>query len=150
MAGPALVPKSPSCKQIVDEYGEVDRKLRLWQPQQNPHQARHAELEGIILNWAADEPANQSKVISGLAYQVEISAKGMRSNFTTEAQTKAYHLLKKMDGVDLMRFFSVTQAEAKTYLGKAFLDANVPKLQTGSRTVSIVPRVEAVAAKKAA
>jgi hypothetical protein len=128
----------------------VDRKLRLWQPQQNPHQARHAELEAIILSWARDEPANRSKVVSGLAYQVEISARGMRSDFTAEAQAKAHQLLNKIPGLDVVQFFSVTQAVAKTYLGQAFLDTNVPKLQIGPRKVNIVPRVEAVAAKKAA
>jgi hypothetical protein len=149
MAGPVLVPKSPSRKQIVDEYGEVDRKLRLWQPQQNPHQARHAELEAIILSWAADEPAYQSKVVSGLAYQVEVSARGMRSTFTPAAQAKAYELLKHAK-VPLMQFFSLTLAEAKAHLGPEFVLTNIPKLQTGPRSVNVVPRVEAAATKKVA
>jgi hypothetical protein len=149
MAKPVLVPKSLTRKQVVDEYGEVDRKLRLWQPQQNPHQARHAELEAIILSWADDEPAHQSKVVSGSAYQVEVSARGMRSTFTPAAQAKAYELLKHAK-VPLMQFFSLTLAEAKAHLGPEFVLTNVPKLQIGPRSVSVVPRVEAVAAKKAA
>ena len=137
----------PKRQAKIDEFGECDRQLRLWKPQTNPHRARYDELEAEILSWSASDPAENSTVLSGRAYQVEISARGFQSYFSPAAQLLAFTLLKKIKGLDLMQFFSITLSEAKTHLGKAFLVENVPKLQTGARTVSVVPRVEAMPAK---
>ena len=146
MEPPVLVPKPLSAaarKQIVDEFGECDRKLRLWAPQRNPHQARHDELEAEILSWSKDDAADQSQIICGKVYQVEVSARGFKRTFTAAAQAKAFELLKKVQGLDLMQFFSITLAGAKAHLGNAFLEENVPSLQTGPRTVGVVPRAQA-------
>jgi hypothetical protein len=134
---------NPKRQAIIDEFGECDRQVRLWKPQTNPHRARFDELEAEILSWAADDAPDKSTLLSGSSYQVEISARGFKSEFGRGAQLKAYTLLKKIKGLDLMQFFTVTLAEAKFHLGGAFVKDNVPKLQTGPRAVNVVPRVEA-------
>lgn len=142
MGKPALV---PTREQIVDEFGELDRLLRLWEPQVNPHQARHAELEATILGWYETAPATESVVIVGRAYQLEVSARGFKRPFTEPAKLKAFRLLKKVKDLDVMQFFSVSLADVKTYLGQAFLDQNVPRVQTGARQLNVVPLLKAPA-----
>jgi hypothetical protein len=138
----------PKRQAKIDEFGECDRQLRLWKPQTNPHQARYDELEKEILSWAADDPAEKSTLLAGRRYEVEITARGFKSDFTAAAQLLAYQLLTKIKGLDMMQFFSVTLAEAKFHLGSAFVKENVPKLQTGARTLNVVPRAEASPAAK--
>jgi hypothetical protein len=150
MGRPTLVSPAATREQIIDEYGEVDRQLRLWEPQMNPHQARHDELEARILAWATNEPADQETVVSGRAYQVEITARGLKSQFTREVKIKAYKLLKKVPNLDLMQFVSIPLGDLKAHLGKGFIEANIPKLRTGGRTVNVVPRMEAVPCTKRA
>jgi hypothetical protein len=138
---------NPKRQAVIDEFGEVDRQVRLWKPQTNPHRARFDELEAEILSWAAEDAAEKSTLLSGSRYQVEISARGFKREFGRPAQLKAYTLLKKIKGLDVMQFFTVTLAEAKFHLGGAFVKQNVPKLQTGPRSVNVVPRLEAIPGK---
>jgi hypothetical protein len=153
MSSPLIVvPKagSPLRIQLIDEFGELDRKLRLWQPQANPYIERHAELEAQIQSWAEGKPANKSVVESGLKYQIEISAQGNKRPFSDAARLAAYQACKRIKGLDLFRFFSITQADVKAHLGKAWLDKYLPLLAIGTRTVSVVPLVEAKPASRKA
>ncbi len=141
---------SPAKQAKIDEYGECDRQLRLWTPTVNPYQAKHDELEAEILGWKADLPANESAVLSGKAYQVEISPRGFQRTFTEIAQGLAFELFKKIEGLPLTQFLSITLADARRLLGQPWLDSHAPRLQTGPRSVTVVPRAEAVPARKAA
>jgi hypothetical protein len=127
----------------IDRYGECDRKRRLWKPRTNPYQAECDELELEILGWAANDPPNKSTVLAGKRYQVEITVRGWQHKFSDEAKASAYKLLKRIKGLDMLAYFSVTLAEAKVRLGKAWLEANVPKLQTGPRELNVAPLGEA-------
>ncbi len=139
-------------KAKIDEFGECDRQLKRWKPQQNPHQARYDELEKELLGWSAVTTLGvaQSTVLSGKAYDIEVTAQGFKQAFSVAAVADAYRLLQQIKGLDLLQFFAVTLAEAKAHLGKAWLDKWVPKLQIGPRTLKPVPRSEAVAIGKAA
>jgi hypothetical protein len=144
---PSVPRTEPKRQALIDEFGECDRHLRLWKPITNPFAARHAELEAVIIGWAAESAPDESTVLAGKAYEIEISARGFKREFSAAAQLKAYNLLKRIKGIDMMRFFSVTLAEAKALLGDAFLAVNVPKLQTGNRSLRVVPRAEAQPAR---
>ena len=141
---------TPARKSKLDEFGEVDRKLRLWIPTVNPYKLRYDELEAEILSWCPGLPADQSTVLSGRSYDVEVTQQGFRQKFTTEATTEAHRLIHAIKGLNVIQFFSLTLAEAQAHLGKDWLERWVPKLQTGPRSLKPVPRAEAVAMKKAA
>jgi hypothetical protein len=144
-----LVPRDRQAK--IDRFGEVDRCLNLWQPQANPHLDEHQRLKAEILSWADSDPAEKSTVLSGRSYQVEITARGFQRKFSAEANALAHRLLSAIKGLDLMQFFSITLGDAKTHLGKPWLEKHVPKQQTGPRTVNVVPLAEAkVLAKRVA
>jgi hypothetical protein len=140
----------PNRQVKIDRFGEVDRQLRLWQPQINPHAAEHEELEAEILSWSAEAAPEKSSVHTGKAYQVEITARGFQRPFSEAANEAAYKLLRKIKGLSMMSFFSVTLAEAKFHLGKDWTKTNVPKRQTGPRSVNVVPIGQAVEIRKAA
>lgn len=140
---------SPARQAQIDRYGEVDRRRNLWKPRINPYQAECEELEAEFLTWATDTPANQSTVMVGQKYQVEITARGFQQKFSEAANAAAYKLLRRIKGLDMMQYFSVTLAEAKVRLGKAWLEKNVPKLQTGPRDVNVVPLSQAMKGKAA-
>jgi hypothetical protein len=135
---------SPAKQATIDKFGECDRKLRLWLPTVNPYQAEHDKLEAEILSWSIDLAADQSDVVSGKSYQAEVSARGFQRTFTREAEAAVFDALKKIQGLSLAQFFSITLADVKAHLGKPFLEQHVPQRQTGPRKVTVVPRAEAV------
>lgn len=145
---PLQVTLTPARKAKLDEFGECDRQLKLWKPQSNPHRERYDELEAEILSWCPDLAADKSTVLSGRAYDIEVTEQGLQQKFSEEATAEAYRLLQAIKGLNLLQFFSVTLAEAKAHLGKAWMEKWVPKRQTGARSLKAVPRAEAV--KKAA
>ncbi len=144
---------TPARKAKLDEFGECDRQLRLWKPQANPYKARYDELEAEILGWYADPKDladDKSIVISGKSYDIEVTERSFQQKFTGLALADAYQLLQQIKSLDMLRFFSLTLAEAKALLGKPWLEKWVPKLRTGARSLKPVPRAEAAQAKKAA
>ncbi len=151
MASPSKVKTiqpDPQRQVTIDRFGEVDRLLRLWKPEINPHQAEYDKLEAEILGWAGGAKPETSTVLTGKAYRVTISARGFKSDFSAAAQTAAYGLLQKIKGLDLMQFFSLTITQAKFYLGTDWVKEHVPKRQTGERSVEVVSIVKAISGKR--
>lgn len=147
---PTITRPSPAKQAKIDEFGECDRKLRLWLPTVNPYQAEHDKLEAEILSWSTGLAADESETLVSKAYQVEVSARGFQHPITDVAKALAFELLKKIQGLSLMQFFSITLAQAKAHLGQAWLDEHVPEQQTGPRKLTVVPRAEAVSLKRVA
>ena len=144
---------TPARKAKLDEFGEVDRKLKKWIPTVNPYKAQHDKLEQEILSWYADPKdlaADQSTVASGKAYDVEVTPQTFQQKFSEAALTDAHRLLNQIKGLNPLQFFSLTLSEAAAHLGKPWLEKWVPKVRTGPRSANPVPRAEAVAPKKAA
>ena len=151
MASPSKVKTiqpDPQRQVTIDRFGEVDRLLRLWEPQENPHQAEYDKLEAEILSWAGGAKPETSTVLTGKAYRVKITARGFKSEFSAAAHAIAYDLLQKIDGLDLMQFFSLTITQAKFYLGGEWVKANIPKKQIGERSVEVVSIVKAISGKR--
>jgi hypothetical protein len=143
---------SPAKQATIDAYGECDRQLKLWKPQGNPHKPEHDRLEAEILGWETDLAADKSDVLLGKLYEVKVSERGFQRTFTEVAQGLAFGLFQKIEGLPLTQFLSITLADAKRLLGQPWLDVHAPRLQTGPRAVTVVPRAEAaaVATRKAA
>jgi hypothetical protein len=60
---------TPDERTIVDEYGEIRRKIAEFKPVPD----RGTVLAGIIQGWFADLPAAEGSIADGYRYQVHIS-----------------------------------------------------------------------------
>lgn len=132
--------RKASRAQVVDEYGEVERKMLLWKPPAapvNPHVARYVELQAEILSWQADLPADQGAIARGKAYLVQVSARGFKSIVTTAAKHLAFETIKAAGG-DPFVHFDVTIADMRAQCGAEFVKTNIPKVQTGPRALTVV------------
>jgi hypothetical protein len=138
--------------QIVDEFGEIERKMLLWRPPAtpvNPYADRHAELEAEIRSWHDDLAGELGAVVRGKLYQVAVSARGFRSTVSAAAKRAAFSLIEGAGKLDPFEFFDITIADMKAHCGAEFVKANIPKLQVGPRTLSVVA-AQPVTAKKVA
>ena len=137
---------------IIDEYGEVDRLAKLWQPQVNPHLKRKAELQSIIEGWYVDHPADQTALEQGREYQLEVSERHNQRELTEAARQKAFYKFQrlrtattagKISRFPVFSVFSVTLADIKKHLGEACLDQIAPSARTGPRTYKVVAKAAA-------
>jgi len=142
-------PQSAARQAIVDEFGEVDRKVKLWTPAVNPHLQRRAELQAVIESWYTDYAAGLSDVQQGKLYQLEVSPKQWQQTLTAATQAKAFSLIKRAKLIDPFTIFTTTLAAIKSQLGQPFLDQNVPKDRSGRRTITVVAKAEPVLTKVA-
>jgi|GEM_PF-2675811 len=142
-------PQSAARQAIVDEYGEVDRKVKLWTPTVNPHLQRRAELQAVIESWYEDYAPGLGGIQQGKQYQVEVSPQQWQQSLTAETQAKAFALIKRAKLIDPFTIFTTTLAALKSHLGQAFLDSHVPRNRTGRRTITVVAKAEPVLAKVA-
>ena len=142
-------PQSAARQAIVDEFGEVDRKVKLWTPSVNPYLQRRAELQAVIESWYTDYAAGLGDVQQGKLYQLEVSPKQWQQTITAATQAKAFQLIKRAKLIDPFTIFTTTLASIKTHLGQAFLDSHVPRNRTGRRTITVVAKAEPVLAKVA-
>jgi len=140
---------------IIDEFGEVDRLMKLWKPQVNPHAKRRTELLAVMESWYVDHPAEEGDLIEGALYQVEVKPRKKHRTMTPAAYKKAFERFRKLvalDGKTPVKFdpftvFSTTLEAIKKHLGKHFLDEIAPEEQTGTRDFIAVAKAPAAAAK---
>jgi hypothetical protein len=124
----------PNPGQLIDEFGELDRRLTLLKPAVD----RHRELKEIIASWYADTPAEKATTASGKLYTVHVAAAG--NERTVFDNKKAFAALKKATG-------SLDAAVAAITIPAKAIDKFIPKelhpqfvseARTGSRKVTAV------------
>lgn len=87
-------PEDQRRKAVIDEYGEVTRRLELCEPDQERAKLLKAEIE----SWDTDRGATEVITHDGHAWQVQFSAR--RNERTVINKPKAFALLKKALGLD--------------------------------------------------
>jgi hypothetical protein len=145
-------PKGRTRVEIADEFGECERKMLLWRPPAppvNPYTARHTELQTELLSLHPDLAGNEGAIVKGKLYQVAISARGFKSVITSAVQRAAFEIISQARAIDVFSIFRASIADMKTHCGAEFVKENIPKEQTGARTVSVVA-IQSVQLKKAA
>jgi hypothetical protein len=130
---------------IIDEYGELSRKVLEFKPTLQKHEA----LKKTIAGWYESLPGEETATAQGKLYSIQV---GMRENRRTITNPKrAFNLLKKALGLE-------KTIETVTIPLKA-LDAHCSVLEqrsilkqerTGPREIIAVARAPVEAAKKAA
>ncbi len=60
---------------LVDEYAEVRKLVKSWQPNVNPHMARFLALGAAIQSWLENLPADQEIVATGYLYDLPLTAR---------------------------------------------------------------------------
>jgi hypothetical protein len=135
--------KSQDRSAIVDEFGELDRRVAEFKPQLKRYEA----LKAQIRTWAEKIPAADSVEYAGTRYTAQLGPREMKR--TVIDKLKAFTILKKVLGL------KGALAVVTIPLEKA-VDAHIPEAQhklivkeerTGSRDITAVAK--AVPAKAA-
>jgi len=120
---------------IIDEFGELERRLKV----QKPERDRHKALEAEIVAWYRDEPAEESFVAEGTLYSVRISARAKkRTIFNLD---KVFRLLGKIKFLSLA---SIPLSAVDRELPDADHSTFLKEERSGSRSVEAVAIVPAL------
>jgi hypothetical protein len=125
----------PNRGQLIDEFGELDRRLALLKPAVD----RHRELKEIIASWYADTPAEKATTASGKLYTVHVAAAG--NERTVFDNKKAFAALKKATGSLDAAVAAITIPLTKAidkFIPKELHPQFVSEARTGSRKVTAV------------
>lgn len=132
MGRPALVsprqsaPVTPSREQLIDEFGELDRRIQDFAPAVR----RHKQLTELIRTWYTDHPAEQPALAEGHVYRIQVSPRTEERSFSLAAKTKIFARLGKAKALEL---FSITLKAVEDALGKGDMESLVSKAHSGTR-----------------
>src|SRR5436305_493416 len=121
MGRPTLVahnlkqPPQPTRQQLIDEFGELDRRIDLFAPTVK----RHKALQETIRSWYVDHPADQPAIALGDVYEVQVSARTEERYFDLKTKIKIFGKLGKAKALEL---FSITLKAVEDALGKGELE----------------------------
>jgi|SRR5665647_136474 len=129
----------PTRQKIVDEFGELDRRM----VEIAPLAKRYKALQETIRGWYPDHPADQPAVAEGGVYRVLVAPRGVERFFSLKAKVKIFGKLGKLKSLEL---FSITLKAVETEFGTPQLDELVSSAPTGSRKLVAVLKTTAVKA----
>lgn len=124
------VPVDRMQRRMVDEYGELDRRMQLTAPDRD----RYDTLKRAIKSWFDGVPPDADGVIEGAVYRLHLSAR------ERERRVKSLRDLAAAIGIE--KFFeiaSVPIGAIEDLLGKTRAAALVTEARTGSRRIKAVP-----------
>lgn len=121
---------------VIDEYGELDRRIQAFEPVRK----RHESLKAQIKSWYDNDPADFEATAEGQLYTVQVSA---RETESTVAMAKAYRELGKER---FLAACSITIKALTEALGTAAALALIRKARTGSRRLKVVAKASPQAA----
>ena len=129
---PATVKLSPEQRTLVDEFGELDRKYRLW----NPDLKRYEALKHIIKPWFRDLPGDQAATAQGTTYTLNVTPCEQES---TPEKKRIYRLLGPKLFLEVAEITQKALKAALETLKKTDqFDQCFTKPRTGSRILSAV------------
>lgn len=160
-ATPMKTPQEATREAIVDLLGEADRKVRLWTPPLNPHQAELERLQAIVDGWYVKHPADKADLVQGKYYQLEVKPRQYQRDVSPAIQAIAFERMRELMVIgpkgkpvpfDVFSVFSTTLAAMTKHLGEVWLDMVAPKKRTGRRDMKLVAKQAPAgcASKKAA
>ena len=125
------VPVDRVQRQMVDEYGELDRRLQM----QAPDVARYDTLKRAIKSWFDAMPADADGVIEGRVYRLHLSAR------ERERRVRSMRDLVGVIGLEkFLELASVPIGALEDLLGKTRAAGLVIEARTGSRRIKAVPK----------
>lgn len=125
--------------QLFDEYGELDRQVKLFKPIADRHEAVR---KAINVRVADRRPAKESFVLSGALYDLQVSARRKESFWKSKAAI--WKLLGGMKGLVHWDVSKDTVKEAAKLSDKQ-VDALRSDDQTGYRNFIVVQRAPVTA-----
>lgn len=134
---------------IVDEYGEVTRRLALCAPDEQMEKLLRDKING----WFENDPREGPLTANGRKWQVQLSAK--RNQRTFSDKKKAFNLLRKRLGFDgLIAVLDIPLGVLDKNASDSERACFLVEERSGSRTLSVVPLgpvdITASAGRKAA
>lgn len=125
------VPVDRAQRQMVDEYGELDRRMQLTAPDV----ARYDVLKRAIKSWFDVMPADADGVLEGRVYRLHLSAR------ERERRVRSMRDLVEVIGLDkLLELANVAIGPLEDLLGKTRAAALITEARTGSRRIKAVPK----------
>src|SRR5262245_43860622 len=121
----------PEQRRMVDEYGELDRRMQLGAPDV----ARYDSLKRAIKSWFDRVPADADGMLEGEVYRLHLSAR------ERERRVRDLRGLIAVIGLDkFLGLVSVPVGPLEDLLGKTRVAALVTDARTGSRRIKAVPK----------
>jgi hypothetical protein len=118
-------------RQMVDEYGELDRRMQLL----SPDAARYDVLKRAIKSWFDRAPADADGIVEGKVYRLHLSAR------ERERRVRSMRDLVGVIGLDkFLELASVPIGVLEDLLGKTRAAGLVTEARTGSRRIKAVPK----------
>jgi hypothetical protein len=125
------VPIGRQEQKLVDEYGELDRRMQLL----SPDCARYDVLKRAIKSWFDGMPADADGIVEGRVYRLHLSAR------ERERRVRSMRDLIGVIGLDkFLELASVPIGALEDLLGKTRAAKLVIEARTGSRRIKAVPK----------
>jgi len=125
------VPVDRLQRKMVDEYGELDRRLQM----QAPDAARYDVLKRAIKSWFDGAPPDADGIVEGRVYRLHLSAR------ERERRVRSMRDLVAVIGLDkFLELASVPIGALEDLLGKTRAAGLVIEARTGSRRIKAVPK----------
>lgn len=125
---------------LIDEYGELDRQYRLWQPHEKRYEALKAEIKG----WYENTPAEMPQVAEGTLYRLSLTA---QQNESTPNLPLLWKKFGKAGFFKLVVIWKTAVAKALAGIGEKSdeeaVEAYFTKGRTGSRRLTAVLKTPA-------
>lgn len=118
-------------RRMVDEYGELDRRMQLL----SPDAARYDGLKRAIKGWFDRVPADSDGIVEGDVYRLHLSAR------ERERRVRSMRDLVDVIGLDkFLELCSVPIGVLEDLLGKTRAAGLIAEARTGSRRIKAVPK----------
>jgi len=128
------VPSDLEQKRMVDEFGELDRLLKL----HSPTLARFETLKKAIKSWVDDAPDDADAVIEGTLYRLHLSQR------EKERRIRDLHEVVERIGLEkALQIASVPLAALQKLMGSAELESLLIETRSGSRRIRCIPKFPA-------
>lgn len=118
-------------KALVDEYGELDRRMQL----RATDTARYESLKRAIKSWFAGVPADADGTVEGNVYLLHLSA--------CERERKIRSLRELVDSIGLDKLLDlavVPIGQLENLMGKAHVASLTVETRSGSRRIKAIPK----------
>jgi hypothetical protein len=131
--------------QIIDEFGELDRRINEFRPVV----ARHKALKDEIAGWYSALAGDQTAVAEGKLYTIQIGRGENRRTITNVV--RAFNLLKKAVGLEtVLGLITIPLKVIDAHVSILDQRSIIKQERTGPRDIVAVAKAPIEAAKKAA
>jgi len=127
----AIAPGDLTDQELADQFGEMDRQVRLFKPKSD----RHGNLKSEIQRRCEGKPADQQVFLDGALWRAKA---GPQAFVTTIPPPSTIHRMFRAAKKDFYAVCTVTLKGIVENLGAATLEKISKKEQTGNRLVTAV------------